>query len=388
MDKLRKEIMFIDKSTIFAGAEFCLLSLCKNIDISNFDTSIVCDYPLDHQKKYIDNSVRIHYRNSNLKFWMGKAYSLHAPRGSDFLKRIIFAIQLAFILKKNKIDIVHINLLRGTDYLDIKIAKLLGCSVIGHVRSLENQVKIPSNCLEACDYLICTSDFVLNEVKRPKISNRVKRIYDPIDVENYNAKNINIEDVKDKYGIKKDQFVLSSIAILDRRKGHDTAIRVFKKLFELNTNSVLLVAGGSISNLKEEERLKKIANELNIIDNVIFTGHVDNIVEIFAITDIVLALSRDGEAFGRVPLEAASARKVVIATNLAATPEIVVDKKTGFLVEPDNELQIIASVLDLVKNRNKMETVSENAFNNAFKNFRASIHSDLVEKLYNNILAK
>ena len=383
MDEHIKKVMFLDKSNIFAGAEYCLLSLCNNLDLLKFKVSLVFDYPKKHHKKYRENNTPVSYRNSKLKFWMGTDYSLKNIRGADLFKRIIFSFQLAYIIYKNKIDIFHINLLRSTDYLDVKIAKFMGCKVIGHVRSLESQAHIKTSSLNACDYVLATSEYVLNEINRPNIAIPLKRIYDPIDINDYNTSLIDKDEIRNKYGIEKYNFVISSIAILDKRKGHETAIKAFSEVLKVKPNCKLLVAGGRLNeNNNEKIRLQKIADGLNLGDKIIFTGHVDKVVDIFAITDLVLALSSDGEAFGRIPLEAASSKKVVIATNLGATPEIVVDKITGFLVKPNDPMEVFKLVYSLMNSKDEMKRISENAYSHVFKNFSANIHSKLVQEVY------
>lgn len=386
MGKLRKKIMLLDKSNIFAGAEYCLLSLCNNLDPLKFKVSLIFDYPKKHHKKYKKNNTPINYRNSKLKFWMGTDYTLKALRGSDFFKRIIFSLQLALIIYKNKINIFHINLFRSTDYLDIKIAKFMGCKVIGHVRSLECQVHIKTSSLNACDYVLATSDYVLNEVNRPNVTTSTKRIYDPIDINDYDTSSIDKGYIRSKYGIHKNNFVISSIAILDKRKGHETAIKAFSEVLKENRNCTLLIVGGEVNeNNNEKIRLQKIADSLNLGDKVIFTGHVDKVVDIFAITDLVLALSIDGEAFGRIPLEAASAKRVVIATKLGATPEIITDKTTGFLVKPNDHMEVSKLIHSLIVSKDELKKISENAYSHVLKHFSAKIHSKLVGEIYDSL---
>lgn len=380
-DKIR--VLFLDKSKLFSGAEFCLASLCRNINKERFEVFICVNYKLPHQSSYSKTDCQILYRNKKLRWWMGSDYSLKSPRGSDFIKRIIFGIQLATIIRKKRVNICHINLLRNTDILDIKVAKLMGCLVVGHIRSLMSQSELKSVIINLCDEVICTSDFVLNEVSGPESTNIAVRVYDPIDISHYDVSLLDTETMRKRYNIGKDEIVISSIGILDPRKGHDISIRAFSELRKEIKNLRLIIAGSSVAGYKdEEERLKKLALDLSVLDKIIFTGFVSSIVEIYAISSIIFALSKDGEAFGRVPLEAAAAGRVAIATKLGATPELVKDKITGFLVEKNHFFQVAEIVLELLRNRDKISEISKNAYLFVVNGFAAEIHSASIQKIY------
>lgn len=385
-DKLK--VLFIEKSKIFAGAEYSLLSLLQALDKENVQPFILSDYPLLHHNIFLENNFKILYREKGVKWWMGSDYSSNSPRGTDFIKRIILGIKLGRLLRKKKIDILHINLLRKTDIIDLLIAKIIGCKTVGHIRSLPNQNKIPIFLFKICDKIICTSEFVLDHQVNNRFKQRSVRIYDPINIESQNFTKINKKNIKESFGIGEDKFVISSIAILDKRKGHDIAIETLKNLISQNPNLHLIIAGGNSSNSTiEENRLKELAKTYHLSENITFTGHVENIKEIFAISKVVLCLSRDGEAFGRVPLEAAIAGIPVIATARGATPEIIKNGITGFLVEPDNRNEICEIILKLLNQDDLRDFIVKNALEHV-KSFSSVIHAKQVEEVYGNINKK
>lgn len=386
MSRDKITILFIERSNIFAGAEYCLLSLCQNLNTDIYKIVVLCDYPRQHHYLYTKNNISVKYRNSKIRCWMGSDYSYNALPGSDAVKRIIFALQLGFRLLFSKVDIIHINLLRSTDVLDVLIARFFGVKVVGHVRSLQSQVFLKRLVLNSCDRVIATSEYVLAELEARNLVTRCKRIYDPIDITKYAIGNYDMHKVKDEINVKSGEFVFASIAILDKRKGHETAIKAFSEILRVHSNCKLIIAGGSSDKgNRERQRLEKVVLRLNIKNKVIFTGHVEDVVSIFSITDVVLALSEDGEAFGRVPLEAASARRAVIATRVGATPEIIIDKITGFLVEPKNYLEVSEKMELLINSKELRLNIVEKAFLHLEKNFTALKHVKLVEGVYDEI---
>ena len=378
----RTGILYIDKSNVFAGAELCLNELVLAIDGKAYACSILFNFPREVQERYSDRIMRV-YRNSKLQFWMGSEFSARAPRGSDLIKRIFFAFQLARIIKKKKISIVHINLLRNTDFLDIRVAKFLGCKVVGHLRSLQSQNKLTLRVINNCDRIVCTSEFVCNEIKGLKsVNTQIVRIYDPVNIENYRLNNQN--QFSSKY--KKCKFLISSVGLLDPRKGHELAIRAFDIVRKSYPEVSLLIAGDDRGSLRNErERLEKLVFELGLVDAVVIAGAIDNMAEVYASSDIVLALSKDGEAFGRVAIEASGAGCIFIGTNLGATPELILNGVNGFLVEPNDVLGTARIMIDVLNNKSRNEAIVNQGIVKALE-FSPAKHAEGISKVYSSLM--
>jgi glycosyltransferase involved in cell wall biosynthesis len=379
------KILFYDKSTIYSGAEKSLILLANGV-YKDYDCQILFNYPLEHHKNY--TGLKKIYRFSKLQFWMGSEFSPHNLSGTDFLKRIFFAIQLIFILKKVKPDIFHINLYRDTDWLDLKIVKFCKVKSVVHVRSLLSQVNITCNQIRDTNLIITTSEFVKREVLSIRYDLNVVSIYDPVDFD-YSKKAILHSTFKFRksLNIKNDILILSSVGILDPRKGHDTAIESAAILFNNKVDFVLLIVGGDLlKNKKEYLRLQELTITYSIEKYVKFLGHVSDIDLVYLISDFILALSKDGEAFGRVPLEAAKHQKVVIGTNCGATPEIIIDKKTGYLVNSNDSKSVANIILQYKTDRKTLGQIGLNAFNRSGVKFSPDVHCSNVVLTYKKLL--
>jgi len=82
--------------------------------------------------------------------------------------------------------------------------------------------------------------------------------------------------------------------------------------------------------------------------------------EVVASSDIVVIPSVS-EGFGLTTLEACSLGKPVIATNVGAIPEIIIDKQTGILVNPKKPNEITEAVCHLLKNESEAKRIGKNA---------------------------
>jgi len=375
------KVILYDKSPIYSGAEKSLLSLVRGL--KDCESCILFNYPMAHHHNYY--GLNILYRFPKLFFWMGSEYSSKNLRGSDALKRILFAFKLFFILKKHKPDIFHINLYRDTDWLDIRVAKLCKIKVVVHVRSLLSQVNISYSKIKYADLILTTSEFVKNEVNSIGNQLNIKPIYDPVDII---FKDLKSKDTfREKFQISGLDLIISSVGILDPRRGHDTAIHTVANLISRNIKVTLLIAGGDFKkDIKEYKRLQEKVYDYSIQKHVRFLGHVDNVDEIYKHSDFILALSKDGEAFGRVPMEAAIHSGVVIGTRKGATPELIVHKVTGFLVEPEDHEEV-TNIISFYRNKdNQLLVLGTNSFNNLITKFSSQQHVEKIMLAYYKLL--
>jgi len=380
------KVLYIDKSNNLGGAEISMKELVTHLH-DQLDHPIICfNYPIPYHSIHEDTKAKIIFRTTKIRWWMTEKWRWRI-KGFGILERLGFAFILSRIIRKYKPQIMHINLYRAKDYLDLVIARMYGVVTILHVRSLDNQVPLNKGTLNKCDMAICVSDAVKKELESIGATCKIERIYDGIEFSKCQSES-NQAEARRFLGLPKNAKILSSIAVLWPRKGHDTAIRSLALIKPDIPETILLIAGGEPPGLNGSEinRLKNIAAESDIADSVIFLGHCSEMNVVFAASDVVYALSSDGEAFGRVPAESAIARRPVIATAIGATPELVVHNKTGFLVKPDDIKAIAHYSINLFKNPKRYESFTAQAETRARKMFNWRFSSKQFEKAYQNLI--
>lgn len=82
----------------------------------------------------------------------------------------------------------------------------------------------------------------------------------------------------------------------------------------------------------------------------------DKLPELIAKHDILVFPSQVPEGLGRVAIEAMAAGKPVIASDIGGMKDTVVDKKTGFLVKPDDVNAWRSAIITLLKDAKKRES--------------------------------
>ncbi len=330
------KIAFLDYSDIFAGAERVLHSYISNFDSDKFEPILIFPYPKEHHKSYGNLNCKKEYLVDKARYWMGRYYWDHPVRGADFLARTIWGWKLAAFLKKNKVDILHVNLLRPDCLMWILPSKMSGIKIVGHVRSHEDEWVSPGSVQKCCDVICYVSDYCRSRNTKNGEKVHCETLYDSIDIESLHS-HLTKQEAKRLFGVTYDSFLISSVGQLCDYKGHDNAIKAFGMIADKYDKSCLLIAGGG-----DEEYLKYLEGLANsypdeISGRIKFTRtQISNVSDLYRASDLVLSLSKGGEAFGLVPYEAALIGTPFIGPNLGAITEFVASHDNGLLVDTEN----------------------------------------------------
>jgi glycosyltransferase involved in cell wall biosynthesis len=123
--------------------------------------------------------------------------------------------------------------------------------------------------------------------------------------------------IREEFGIRADEVLITCLARLVERKGHEDLIRA-------GAGYRLLFVGDGPMRRRLEGR------------GAILAGARRDIPEILAASDIVALPARFGEGCPNAILEAMAAGKAVVAARSGGIPEVVLDGTTGLLVPPQD----------------------------------------------------
>jgi phosphatidyl-myo-inositol alpha-mannosyltransferase len=156
-------------------------------------------------------------------------------------------------------------------------------------------------------------------------------------------------------GSGRDEFNDGKINILfvgrlERRKGLAYLLNACADIKSKFPNFRLIVVGpGKVLRMRYE----KSVNDMNLTDNVVFTGYVstDELPSYYRSADIFCAPATGGESFGIVLLEAMACGKPVVATNIQGYASVLADGEEGLLVPPRNDESLADALLSLLNNK-------------------------------------
>ena len=156
---------------------------------------------------------------------------------------------------------------------------------------------------------------------------------------------------KAAFGFNDNDIIITLVGRISRLKGHKLLLKTYINHLQENKKVKLLFVGSPVDGqeyyLHEVETIIK-DNMLNNFVKII--QYTKNLNQIWNIADIAVIPSTEAESFGLVAAEAMLAQKPVIAANHGGLQEIVVNKKTGFLVEPKNEIALAEALKKLIDN--------------------------------------
>jgi glycosyltransferase involved in cell wall biosynthesis len=157
------------------------------------------------------------------------------------------------------------------------------------------------------------------------------------------------------------------VGAISEAKGLDVAIAALKLLSEkVKQNVSLHVFGDGLP--AEIEKMKSLADRLQISENVIWEGYCSDVTNIFAQSDICWVSSRS-EAFGRVVVEAMAHGVPVVAGNTGGIPEIVSDGETGCLFPVGDQGRLAQITCDLINDTEKYCAIRRQGYHAAFERF-------------------
>lgn len=238
------------------------------------------------------------------------------------------------------------------------------------------QNKIIKHNLKNADYIFSTSKDMARETNKYTD----KKVYITpfgVDMEFFKPK----ENLKSK----DNSFIIGTIKTLEKKYGIDYLIKGFKIVKDKNPNLHLkLKIAGSGSQL---DNLKELVKELNLQDSVEFLGRIplNEVSNVFNSFDIAVFPSLR-ESFGVAAVEAQACGIPVIVTSVGGHPEVVINDKTGIIVESENSRQISDAILKLLNDENLRKSMSIEGRNYIKENYEINLNFNAIEDIYKEIL--
>lgn len=217
--------------------------------------------------------------------------------------------------------------------------------------------KIQSFVVSHADKVVTPSKYFKELVSGWGVSlDKITHIYNSVDMD---KSNYNKEESRLELNIAKDSIVLISAGRLVPWKGFSELIDAFNILYSENKNIVLYILGDG----EQEIELKSKIKDLDLEGSVIMVGKVDreNMFKYLNAGDIFV-LNTSFEGFSFQIVEAMHACLPVATTNIKGnSPELVENGINGLLFEPNNILQMVSTINELIINPELKKTIIDNA---------------------------
>ena len=201
--------------------------------------------------------------------------------------------------------------------------------------------------------------------KKYNVERNIHIIPTGIEVDRFYRENINEKkknELKKKYGLKKDDFILIFVGRIAEEKNIPFIINVTADLIKEKKNLKLLIIGDGPDKLKYE----KYAKEKNAEKNIIFTGKVSwkDIPNYYGLGNAFISASTT-ETQGLTIIEAMASSLPTLCIDDESFNGTVINDLNGYLFK--NEIECKEYILKIINNKRILETLSKGARNSADK---------------------
>lgn len=385
-----KKILFIHQSAELYGSDKTLLLLLKKLDKTKFKPIVIL--PFDGPLKEALETEKIEVVIAPVLKLYRKLFTPKNILGffGDIKKAFKIINELH---KKHQFELVYSNTLAVL--LGIMYAWKNNIQHLWHVHEIIEKPTLFKKGFIALLSLKCNNFIVYNskatqtfwEVNE-KISKKGIVIWNGIET---NSLEINHNDVLDirtnKFKLNSDEIVIALVGRISRWKGQMILLEAFQKLIQSRTDIKLVFVGAPPPNQEnfQEDLEKKIA-EYQLENNVMILPFQNEIQKIWQSIDVAVVPSTEPEPFGMVAIEAMLAQKPVVASNHGGLSEIVEDNKTGFLVQPNDQQELVFALEKLLQNQELRTQMGKNGFHRVIHQFSVEQYVQSFEKLFENIV--
>lgn len=272
--------------------------------------------------------------------------TLHA----DNLRSIAFS---KFIKADRKIFTIRDNRFHE---LDIK-SDMSDCQINILIDNFEYRLSL----LREADVVTTTSNFLFNNIKRVDPMLNCIKIPNPID-------DIKYVSQIGKNTREKDGFNIVIIGMLTENKGQVQFIKALgKKLKKYPDIKVHFLGRGE----RIKKRIMELSKDFGILEQVFLHDYLsrDEVYEIIFSSQLVVLPTIWEEPFGRVPLEAALAKKAVVSFAVGGLKETIIDEETGFLIPKGEFEKMFEKILFLRENPQTRRYIGLNAYDHVRKTY-------------------
>jgi len=160
-----------------------------------------------------------------------------------------------------------------------------------------------------------------------------------------------------------DEFNVGIIGRITPLKGHLYFIKAMAKVARVVPRIKIWIVGDSpVSKQAYKEQVQVLVKRLGLSHCTEFLGTQRDIPGILSNLDLLVLATTTHEAFGRVIVEAQASGVPVVATKVGGVVDIIDDGVTGLLVHPSDAASMSEAVLKIFKDKQLALSLAENAY--------------------------
>jgi len=246
---------------------------------------------------------------------------------------------------------------------------------------------IKKMCAPITDYFISVSEIIVQKAIKAGVGKpeKFRTIYSGMELDWFLNADFDGNAVRREFGIPEDAPVVGKIARLFPLKGHDELMDAAPEIVKRVPDVRFFLVGDGIL----LEHLQKRAKDYGILENFVFAGLIprERIPEMISAMDIVVHTSlREGLA--RVLPQSLAMGKPCVSFDIDGAPEVVINDKTGYLVETYDNKRLSESISRLLKDPELRKKMGENGRRHVDPAFRTETMVKEIAEVYKMLLER
>jgi len=323
MDNNRLTILHTEASLGFGGQERRILRELEGLDPKRFRGLLAC------QPGSRLGAVTEERKIPTIRLRMRSAYD-----------PVAFA-RILRLLRRERVDIVHAHSSRDA-WLAGAAGKMLGIPVF-RTRHLLTRIGGPFVYTRLTDRVLTVSEGVRRYLISAGVpASRIIAVPTGIDLGRFDPARADLVDMRARFHVPREAFVIGIIAVLRKAKGHRFLLQALKILAPEFPRMKLLIAGTG----PQERNIRTLIKELDLEEQVQMLGHVDDIPSLLKALD-AFVLPAQEEALGTALVEATAMGVPVIATKIGGIPEVL--GEAGLLFPSEDVDALVAQLRTLMR---------------------------------------
>ena len=309
-------------------------------------------------------------------------------------------IFLSFFILTKKINIVHARSRAPawSCYLACLLTNRAFVTTFHGTYNFNNKLKkFYNSVMLRSNLTIAGSNFIFSHINENynEYLNKKKKlrvIFRGINIDYFSQKNISVlkqEKLKMEWGLEQNKFTILMPGRLTSWKGQEKLIESLNILIEdYNiTNFQAILLGSDQGRKVYTKKLHSLVERYSLTKKVKFIENCKEMPLAYSLADVVVSASIEPEAFGRVAVESQAMGKPIIASNLGASKETVLNKKTGFLYKHDDPRELAKNLNTVIQlNQEELKFMGNEGRKNITKKFDVEVMCDSNLREYKKLL--
>jgi len=313
-----------------------------------------------------------------------KPFNFKSIQPLNFIKNYY---SIKTVLRNENIQIVNCH--RPEDHLLMGVAcKQMNIPLVRTVGDIRPPAENPINewlHLKATDFFIFSSESNLTRFASawPEIQKKSVVIYGGLEIDQFSPSKKS-ENLLKELGFSESDKIVGFIGRLSKTKDIPSFVNAARLIIDKLPDTKFIISGDEVS--VSPLYLEEMSKSMDISDSIRIIDRHPHVQELISILDVGVITSKDSEAICRIGMEYMSMGKPVVATDVNVLPEIIQDKRNGFITNTEDPHAIAEGVIKLLTDDNLFHTISQNNLDDSNKNFDHIKEAEKTLSIYNKLI--